>query len=141
MFDIEKYKKTGDFELSSGKKSKFYYDIKEALGEPENLRDITRELDKKHNMKNIDVIIGIDYGGIPMAVALSLYVDIPFAILRKEKKNHGTMKRIEGYQKVGRALLLDDVTTTGGSLKEAKTYLKSLGYEIMATDVALHRNG
>ena len=137
--NFDKYKKTGNFTLSSGQTSKEYYDVKEAMGEPENLRELIRDLDKKHRMNNIDVIIGIDYGGIPLAVGLSLYTSVPYAIIRNAKKDHGTKKRIEGYQKVGRVLLLDDVKTTGGSIKEAKNYLKQLGYEIMATSTVMTR--
>jgi len=139
MMELLKYKKTGKFTLSSGKESDFYYDIKEAMGEPENLREIISDLDKKHNMKNFDVIIGIDYGGIPLAVGLSLYTSLPFAVIRKEAKDHGTQKRIEGYQEIGNVLLLDDVRTSGNTIKESKDYLKSLGYKIIATETVMKR--
>jgi len=137
--DLDKYKKTGKFQLSSGHESTYYYDVKEAMGEPTNLREMVSDLDKKHNMKDIDVIIGIDYGGIPLAVGLSLYTNVPFATVRKEAKDHGTKKRIEGYQQKGRVLLLDDVRTSGHSIKEAKEYLKSKGYTIEATATVMTR--
>jgi len=136
---FEKYKKIGNFKLSSGRTSSYYYDIKEAMGEPENLREIIRELDKEHNFKDIDVIVGIEYGGVPIAVGLSLYTSIPFAVIRNSEKQHGTQKRIEGYQKVGRVLLLDDVKTSGRSIKDAKVYLKSKGYTITATSTVIIR--
>lgn len=137
--DLEKYRKIGNFTLSSGEKSNYYYDIKEAMGEPTMLRGFYSEIHKNNNMKNIDVIIGIEYGGVPLAIGLSLYTNIPYAIIRKETKQHGTQKRIEGYQKIGRVLLLDDVRTTGNSIKETKEYLKSKGYEIMATATVMTR--
>lgn len=139
MMDLEKYKKTGKFTLASGEKSDYYYDLKEAMGNPENLRQFVRDLDKKHKMKNFDVIIGIDYGGIPLAVGLSLYTSLPFAVIKKETKDHGTQKRIEGWQEIGNVLLLDDVRTSGHSIKEAKQYLKSLGYKIIATETVMKR--
>jgi len=138
--NLEKYKKTGMFTLSSGHITEEYFDIKEAMGEPEILREMIRELDRKHNMENIDVIIGIEIGGIPLAVGLSQYTNVPFAILRKEKNDHGMMKRIEGYKIVGRVLLLDDVKTSGNSLKDATDYLKSKGYSTITTDVVLDRS-
>ena len=141
MIDFEKYKKTGDFILSSGAKSDVYYDIKEAMGEPENLHEFIRILlDKRYrDLKNIDVIAGIEYGGIPLAVGLSLYTDIPYVIIRKHAKSHGTKQLLEGYKKKGRVLLLDDVRTSGSSLKNAKEYLESLGYKVVAIDVAFER--
>ena len=74
-----------------------------------------------------------------MAVGLSLYTNVPFAVIRKKHKEHGTEQIIEGYKKVGRVLLLD-VRTTGGSINDAKQYLKILGYEITSTDVVFDRN-
>lgn len=137
--NFERYKKTGNFKLASGIVSPYYYDIKEAMGEPDNLKGFVRNLVKKHNMKDFDVIIGIDYGGIPLAVGLSLQTNLPYAVIKKQTKDHGTQKRIEGHQAIGNVLLLDDVITSGHSIREAKQYLKSLGYKIIATETVMKR--
>ena len=139
--DKEKYKKTGMFVLSSGHITDTYYDMKEAMGEPHNLTEIVNEIKSKYNMSNFDVIIGIDYGGVPLAVGLSLDTGIPYAVLRKELKNHGTKKRIEGFQGKGRVILLDDVKTTGTSMNKAKEYLIEQGYSVMITHILIDRNG
>lgn len=138
--NLEKYKKLGDFKLSSGLKSNYYYDLKEAMGEPKILMDVIAKIVDSHDFNKIDVVIGIEYGGVPLAVGVSLATGTPFAVLRKSKKKYGTKKRIEGYQKFGNVLLLDDVKTTGNSILEAKEYLTFLGYKIVATDVAFSRN-
>lgn len=140
--NLDKYKKTGNFTLSSGEKSNTYYDLKEAMGEPAVLSEMVEEIEKQnpHINTNIDIIIGIDYGGIPLAVALSLKKGIPYAVIRKESKTHGMWHRIEGCQKIGRVLLLDDVYTTGKSIGEAKEYLELKGYSIINTTVILDRN-
>jgi orotate phosphoribosyltransferase len=109
------------------------------MGEPTILNEIISKIIKTHNFNNIDVVIGIEYGGIPLAVGVSLITGVPFAILRKKKKAYGTEKRIEGYQKFGNVLLLDDVKTTGHSIELAKEYLFDMGYKIIATDVAYNR--
>lgn len=137
--NLEKYKKTGDFTLSSGEKSDFYYDLKEAMGDPLILKDIIEKIIKTHNFDEIDVIIGIEYGGVPLAVGVSIATGKPFAVLRKKKKAYGTEKRIEGYQGFGKVLLLDDVKTTGGSIEKAKEYLFDMGYRVVAVDVAYTR--
>ena len=137
--NLEKYKKTGNFVLSSGEQSNVYYDLKEAMGDPVILNDVIKKIEAKHDMSWIDVIIGIEYGGVPLAVGLSLKTGVPFAVLRKKEKEHGMKKRIEGYQRVGNVLLLDDVRTTGASIQNAKEYLTGLGYNVAGTEVAFTR--
>jgi orotate phosphoribosyltransferase len=136
---IDRYKKIGLFQLSSGKPAYVYYDLKEAMGEPDNLQAFILELSQKIKIKP-NVIIGIDYGGIPLAVGLSLHMKIPFAILRKEQKRHGMQRRIEGYQEKGDVLLLDDVSTTGESIREAFSYLENHGYRVMQVETILNRD-
>jgi len=138
--NIEKYKKHGNFTLKSGKKCDVYYDIKEMMGEPANLEEIVQRIRFQHEINFIDVIIGIEYGGIPIAVALSLNTGLPFAVLRKEQKTHGTKNRIEGSKVIGNALLLDDVITTGETVDNAKIYLESKGYKVIATDCVVDRS-
>lgn len=136
--NIEKYKKTGLFKLSSGEMSTTYYNLKEAMGEPKNLREMTWKI-QKELLDGIDVIIGLEYGGIPLAVSLSLSTNIPYAILRKETKTHGMKNRIEGYNKIGTCVIIDDVATSGKSLRDADRYLRGLGYDILQIECYLER--
>jgi orotate phosphoribosyltransferase len=54
---------------------------------------------------------------VPLVVALSLETQIPYVIVRKEKKEHGTGKQIEGDDVKGKkVLIIEDVTTSGGSV-------------------------
>jgi orotate phosphoribosyltransferase len=128
--DYEKYKKTGSFTLASGQTSDHYYDIKEAMGLPNNLQLAFTELLQKMPC-NFDSFIGLSFGGIPLAVICSIMTGKPYAILRKEQKSYGTMKIIEGYQKKGKVVLIDDVLHTGGSLEKAELYLNTLGYDVV----------
>ena len=137
-FDKEKYKKKGSFFLSSGQSSDFYYDIKEAMGTPQNLKRMYADF-KLDLPLYFDLFIGLDYGGIPLAVTCSIMTGKPYAILRKKQKPYGTMKVIEGYQGKGKVVLLDDVSTTGKSLKSAEGYLTSQGYEIIKSIVIVDR--
>ena len=129
--DLEKYRKTGKFILSSGKESDHYYDVKEAMGEPSNLQKMFAVIMQSVPLE-VDVFIGLAYGGIPLAVISSIMTGKPFAVLRKEEKKWGTKKLIEGWQKKGKAVLLDDVQTTGDSLDKAELYLNSQGYDVIA---------
>lgn len=141
MINFDKFKKVGTFKLTSGEESSYYYDIKEAMGDPIILNQIIKDFAEKFDFKNIDLIVGIAYGGVPVAIGLSLITGVPYAILRSSFKTHGTKKRLEGFQPETRCriLVLDDVSTTGETMHEAKNYLKSLNHRIVATDVVFDR--
>ena len=92
----------GDFTLASGKKSNYYVNMK-------------REIDD-----DIDKIAGPALGAVPIATAVSLESGKPLLMIRKEKKGYGTSKLIEGNLIEGdNVILVEDVTTTGGSLLKA----------------------
>ena len=115
--------KFGNFILTSGTSSNYYIDIKKASTDPNVLKKITREISKFS--KNYDLIAGMELGAIPLIVALSLETGIPYVIIRKTKKAHGTSKQIEGSNvKDKKILIIEDVTTSGGSVIEAIKILK-----------------
>ena len=110
--------KTGEFTLTSGKKSNFYVDIKQASTNPKILAEIAREM--KSLIKDESRIAGMELGAVPLAVAVSLESGLPYVIIRKRERSHGTGKLIEGNMKSGeRILLVEDVTTSGSSLVKA----------------------
>ena len=108
----------GEFTLASGDKSSYYIDIKKASTNPEVLKIIAtlmaEEVSKLDHAP--DRIAGVVLGSVPLATALSLETGIPFIMIRKEKKDHGTGKLIEGELNDGdRVLVVEDVITTAGS--------------------------
>ena len=120
----------GDFTLASGKKSRYYIDIKKASTDPKVLRLVAAEMamELRHQGTKVDRIAGVVLGSIPLAVALSLETGIPFIMVRKEKKDHGTSKLIEGdYRKGERVLVVEDVVTSAGSALYALDLLRSEG--------------
>lgn len=112
--------KHGSFTLASGKKSDYYIDIKKAYTRPKVLREITREMARLIKKKKADKIAGVAVGAVPLAAAISLESGLPFLIVRKEKKGHGAGNKIEGELRTGeRVVIVEDVTTTGGSVMKA----------------------
>ena len=92
---------------------------------------------------NVDRIVGIEAMGIHIATALSLKTSIPFTVIRKRK--YGLPGEVEVEQKTGyggaklyingikrgdRVVVVDDVVSTGGTLRAVISALKSMGVNI-----------
>ncbi len=139
---IKKCIKRGKFVLTSGKVSDYYIDLKKAYTDPRVLKLISRKIIKIMKKENIavDKIAGIELGSVPIAVAVSLDLDKPFLIVRKEKKEHGTARKIEGEVKAGdKVVLVEDVTTTGSTVVEAAKSLRDSGAVVEAVIVVVDR--
>ena len=129
--------KFGKFTLTSGKESSFYVDMKLASTNPGILKLIAKEF-ARHLPKNVDFIAGMELGAVPLAVALSLETGIPYSMIRKSGRKHGTGSRIEGVS-VGKAVLVDDVATTGGSNIESVKALVDEGVDVSMVMVVVDR--
>jgi len=120
----------GDFTLASGAKSDYYIDIKRASTDPEILYTMSQMMAEKIQMseKRYDRIAGVVLGSVPLAAALSMATGIPYVMVRKEKKDHGTTKLIEGVLKTGdHVLVVEDVITSAGSSINAIGTLRNAG--------------
>ena len=129
--------KFGDFTLTSGKKSSYYVNMKMASTNPEILRLISVEF-AKLIPNGTDIIAGMELGAVPLAVALSLESGIPYTMIRKGERKHGTGSRLEGPSE-GKAVLIDDVATTGGSNIESLKVLQDEGIEVTKILVVVDR--
>ena len=134
----------GEFTLASGAKSDYYIDIKKASTNPEVLRLIARLMAQKMRDEGIeaDRIAGVVLGSVPLATALALETGIPYVMIRKEKKDHGTGKLIEGDLNAGdRVLVVEDVITTAGSSIKAIGTLREAGAEVHHVISVIDREG
>ena len=126
----------GDFVLASGAKSQYYIDIKRASTDPKVLYLISQLMADRMQNNGIkaDRIAGVVLGSVPLAAALSLATGIPYIMVRKEKKDHGTAKLIEGVLNKGeRVLMVEDVITSAGSSLSAIETVRGAGAEV--TDI------
>ena len=115
--------KFGEFILTSGKKSNYYVNIKNATTKPKILKAMAMEL-KKH-VGECDKIAGVALGAVPLVVAVAMEIEKPYVIIRKDRKEHGTKSSIEGDINSGeRIVLIEDVVTTGGSVINAINLLR-----------------
>lgn len=114
----------GEFILASGAKSSYYLDVKSALANPAVLGEVGKEI---AGMASFDMVAGVAVGGVPIAVATSLASGRPYAIIRAGEKSHGKGGRIIGSVAGKRVLLVEDVTTSGGSVLRGIDALREAG--------------
>ncbi len=128
----------GDFVLSSGTRSKYYFDGKGVTLEPDVKRLIALVLDPIVRESRAEAVGGLEIGAVPIACALPF----PSFIVRDEKKGHGTRERIaaaysirgaEGELRSGlRVAIVDDVVTTGDSIVRAIEAVQACDCEVVA---------
>jgi len=113
----------GHFILTSGAESDYYINIKKASTNPKILKKIAEAM--APYTKGYDMLAGMELGAVPLVVAVSLETHIPYVIIRKEKREHGTGKQIEGGDVAQKkVLIIEDVTTSGGSVIKSINALK-----------------
>ncbi|MDN7023480.1 orotate phosphoribosyltransferase [Methanoculleus sp. FWC-SCC1] len=117
----------GDFVLASGARSRYYVDIKTATTNPVILGAIGKAIAET---QEFEVVAGVAVGAVPVAVAVSLASGKPFAVIRKEEKEHGKSGAIIGNVRDKTVLLVEDVTTSGGSALYGVETLRSAGARI-----------
>ena len=125
--------KFGNFTLKNGEISKYYFDMKNLISNPNLLIKIGDELYKILN--DFDIICGIPYGALPIATYISVKYKKPLIYIRDKKKTYGTEKLIEGtYNKNDRCVVIDDVITSGFSLENEINKLKD---KVNIVDIAI----
>jgi len=134
----------GEFTLASGAKSNYYIDIKKASTKPAVLSLIADTMAEEIKAKGLkpDRVAGVVLGSIPLATALSLKTGIPLLMVRKERKDHGTGRLVEGELNAGETVLVvEDVITTAGSSIKAINELRGEGAKVSYVMSVIDREG
>lgn len=130
----------GDFTLASGKKAKFYLDCRRVTlrgrGALLIARLMLRQLPTLANSGMPDAVGGMAIGADPITAAVITVAaqdnhDLRGFIVRKEAKQHGMTRQVEGPVQPGdRCVILEDVVTTGGSSLKAIQHAREFGLEV-----------
>jgi len=136
--------KFGVFQLSSGKASPYYIDLRVIPSFPDAFREIcdlyAQYITDQIGLKNFDRIAGIPIAGIPFASQIAYNLRKPFLYVRQDIKLHGRERRVEGILVSGnKVLLVDDLLTTGLTLKKAAEAVRAEGGVVTDAVVFLDR--
>ena len=118
---------TGSFQLRSGHISNEYFDKYLFEARPELLQSVAEHMSDLLP-DDVDVLAGLELGGIPVVTLLSSITGIPACFVRKQSKNYGSCKLAEGSEVASkRVVVIEDVVTSGGQIITSTTDLRTLG--------------
>ena len=130
--------------LASGRVSDIYFNVKRPLFDPEAASLIAEEIIDLLRNETVDAVGGLAMGAVPIvaAVCAKSFPANPLRgfFVRKDIKEHGTQSLIEGQFASGaRVVLLEDVTTTGGSTLHAATTVRRAGGRVATAITVIDR--
>jgi orotate phosphoribosyltransferase len=131
----------GAFVLRSGTVSTTYFDKYLFEADPALLAAVADHL-AALVPDGVEVLAGLELGGVPVVTALSMRSGLPAAFVRKEAKEYGTAKLAEGAAIEGRrVLVVEDVITTGGQVAESTRELRERGAIVDTVLCVIDRSG
>jgi orotate phosphoribosyltransferase len=143
LFKIDAVK-FGVFKLSTGKASPYYIDLRVIPSFPDAFHEICESyaqyITSEIGVKKIDRIAAIPLAGIPFASQIAYNLKKPFLYVRKDIQLQGRERRVEGILVSGdKVLLIDDLLTTGLTLKKAAEAVRAEGGVVTEAVVFLDR--
>lgn len=136
---------TGEITLSSGEVSQFYFDMRRTACDPEGSNLIADLILDSLDGEDVAFIGGLEVGAVPIVAGVSqrsfqVGRPIPAFYVRKKPKEHGMRKAIEGQIVEGsRVVIVDDVTTSGGSSLKAVEAARAFGCTVVKVITVVDR--
>lgn len=138
-----------EMKLASGRVSNFYFNMKPTMLDPEGAWLIGTLILETLGGESADLIGGLEMGAVPIATAVAAVSHhhgkpLPAFFVRKQAKEHGTQSLIEGLPRgetvAGRRIVIvEDVTTTGGSAIKAAEAVTAAGSHVVRVVTVVDR--
>jgi orotate phosphoribosyltransferase len=126
----------GKVVLASGRESDFYFDMKPAMLDPDGAALLSDLILQELEGVDADCVGGLEMGAVPLIAPVAMKSPeygrhLQGFFVRKRVKDHGTKKRIDGTDIAGKSVvILEDVTTTGGSALDAVKAVTEAGAKV-----------
>ncbi len=130
-----KFNPANPYQWTSGWQSPIYCDNRKTLSHPQ-VRNLIKkgfvELIRRHYGQQADIIAGVATGAIAIGALTAEALDLPFVYVRSSQKKHGLENTIEGeIQKGQRAVVVEDLISTGKSSLQAVEALRQSGVKVL----------
>jgi len=130
----------GHFLLTSGMHSNKYMQCAKIFQHPDFSAEISKDLSEKFEGYDVDIVIGPAIGGIILAYEVARHLEVRALFAERE---NGVMTLRRGFEITpgSKVLVVEDVITTGGSVKEVINLVRSVGGEVVGVGSVVDRSG